>query len=57
MVLDTHRLLIPDVVWMDWMDSDEARPCVFALWQSEDESWHTIEGWQSLLLLDVEGSS
>ena len=31
MVLDTHRLLIPDVVWMDWMMSDEAKPRVWAV--------------------------
>lgn len=31
MILDTHRLLIPDVVWMDWMESDEAKPRVWAV--------------------------
>ena len=31
-VLDTHRLLIPDVVWMEWMGSDGARP---RLWLHE----------------------
>lgn len=31
MVLDTHRLLMPDVLWMDWMQSDEAKPRVWAV--------------------------
>lgn len=33
-VLDTHRLLIPDVAWMDWMESDEAKPRVWGVVQA-----------------------
>jgi len=32
MVLDTHRLLIPDVSWIDWVESsEEAKPRVWAI--------------------------
>jgi len=32
MVLDSHRLLIPDVGWIDWMrENDEAKPRVWAV--------------------------
>lgn len=37
MVLDTHRLLIPDVVWMDWIKSVEAMPRVWAIDMRPDE--------------------
>lgn len=44
MVLDTHRLLIPDVPWMDWMESEGTKVRVFAEWQREDGSWHSVGG-------------
>jgi len=37
MVLDSHRLLVPDVAWIDWMrESEEARPRVWAVYTEPD---------------------
>lgn len=31
MVLDTHRMLLPDIPWINWIESDEAAPRVWAV--------------------------
>jgi len=45
-VLDTHRLLIPDMAWIDWMmSSAEARPWVWAVRVRPEDGTVCTEQW------------